>query len=113
MLNRSVELDNLDNNRVEIKKNNETERMKFRNAVQYEVMKILGYFTDDFEKIKDDNKRMMESNEIFMRWVNDQKAAQFAKCFADIVPAGIDRPFSDVNIVATSVAIEMGAELKH
>ena len=93
--------------------NNDSIRMKFRFDVQMEVMKILGYFSGDFEEIADPEKRMLASNDIFYQWVSDGKAAQFAKCYLDIVPPSSDRPKDEVNKVASLVALEMGAELKH
>lgn len=91
----------------------ESSRLKFRMDVQIRVMKILGYFSSELEKITDDNRRMLMVNDVFYKWVSDGKSADFAKCYQDIVPAGSDRSKEEAEKVALMVAVEMGAELKH
>ena len=94
-------------------KNRDNERMKFRMDVQIKVMRVFGYFTDELEKIEDESKRTYAINDVFDKWIGDGKAVEFAKCFQDIVPFGTDRSMDEIDKVATLVAIEMGAELKH
>ena len=98
---------------VNEQKNKERDRMKFRMDVQIKVMKIFGYFTDEVESIADEEKRTYAINDIFEKWISDGKAVGFARCFQDIVPIGTDRSSDETDKVATMVAIEMGAELKH
>ena len=80
----------------------ETERFIFRREVQYKVMEKLG-----FHLTKEN------SNDVFIRWYNEGKAATFAQCFSDIVPTGSDRNSDEIEKVAELVAIEMKKLLKH
>lgn len=107
----SMELPDL--SRLKEKTAKETTRMKFRTAVQVEVMKSLRYFPSDFDELTDEGLRLRTSNDVFMRWVSDGKAAEFAKLFQDLVPAGTDRDDKEIDAIAMAIAVQMGTEVSH